>query len=701
MTGLAVSSEAMRARSTVRAVVRIAWTLEAVAITMAALTVVMVALTDHGRANAAMPLVVLAFATIGLIIAAGHPHNPIGWIYCFFGLVGGVSLLAEAYAEYGIVHNPDPLPGTIVMGWLAWWTPPLYTVPMFTFGFLLFPDGHLPSRRWRPMAWVAAGATAVLTLCFAIAPIPFDRVLPSVMNPFGASFVRLGLIQPIVNLAFFLSLACVIASGVAMVMRLRRSTGELRQQLKWMTYAACLLAFTFVLGGLLSYFADIDIGGLVALAFVALPIAACVSIFRYRLYDIDLVISKTVVYGALAVFITAGYVAVVVGVGTAIGTQGEPSLVLSILGAAILAAVFQPVRERVERLAQRLVYGERATPYEVLSRFTGRMAATHPSEELLPRMARVLVDGTGAARAEVWLRFGDRLCWVAGWPVGGEGQEPSAANEAWRPNTRIRTRTEVVRHHGEVLGALAVHTRPGHPLGPHEERLLADLAGQAGLVLRNVRLIEDLRASRERLIKARDAERRRLERDIHERVERRLAAVATALDTPRTDVETDDERRVLAELRGETAGALSELRDLARGVYPPLLASEGLVAALHVQCRAAPQPITVEAEGIDRYAQDIEAAVYFSCLEAMQNVAKHAQAERIVVIVSAPPGRLQFSVDDDGVGFDPAATTRGSGLQNMVDRAEALGGHVRVESTIGLGTIITGWLPVQTTEPTP
>jgi len=250
------------------------------------------------------------------------------------------------------------------------------------------------------------------------------------------------------------------------------------------------------------------------------------------------------------------------------------------------------------------------------------------------------------------------------------------------------------------LGALTVQTRPGNPLSPPEERLLADLAGQAGLVLRNVRLIEDLRASRERLVTAQDAERRLLERDIRERVERRLEVVAATLTTVPMVIEPD-EGRVMTDLRAETAGALTELRDLARGVYPPLLAVEGLVAALAAHTRAAPLPVTIDADGVGRHAQDVEAAAYFCCLEALQNVAKHARARRVVVTLSERAGRLQFDVDDDGVGFDPAATTRGSGLQNMVDRADALSGNVQVNSTPGQGTLVAGWLPAPTLVPAP
>jgi signal transduction histidine kinase len=248
---------------------------------------------------------------------------------------------------------------------------------------------------------------------------------------------------------------------------------------------------------------------------------------------------------------------------------------------------------------------------------------------------------------------------------------------------------------------LAVHTRPGSRLTAAGARLLTDLAGQAGLILRNVKLIEELRTSRERLVTARDAERRRLEHDIRVRVERRLASVAAALDDQRTGAQTAEERWVVAELQKECASARSQLQDLARGVYPPLLADQGLVAALHAHTRTLALRVNIVAGGLGQLAQDVEAAAYFCCLEALQNVVKYARAQRVVLTLSQSVDRLQFGVDDDGVGFDVASTRRGAGLQNMADRAEALGGFVEVRSSPGIGTRVSGWLPSSPVERAP
>jgi signal transduction histidine kinase len=214
-------------------------------------------------------------------------------------------------------------------------------------------------------------------------------------------------------------------------------------------------------------------------------------------------------------------------------------------------------------------------------------------------------------------------------------------------------------------------------------------------VLRNVRLIEELRASRQRLVAAQDQERRRIERNIHDGAQQQLVALAVKLRLADALVGKDERKAhaMLADLQAETSDALENLRDLARGIYPPLLADKGLVAALEGQARKSTIPVTVDGDGIGRYPQDVEAAVYFCALEALQNVAKYAGAGRVVVRLAAPDGALRFEVEDDGRGFDPAAAS-GSGLTNMRDRVDALGGTLDVRSRPGTGTTVAGSIPV-------
>jgi signal transduction histidine kinase len=437
-------------------------------------------------------------------------------------------------------------------------------------------------------------------------------------------------------------------------------------------------------------------------------VGAGVGILKYRLYDIDLVISRTLVYGALAAFITTVYVAIVVGIGQLIGSGGQPNLVLSIIATAVVAVAFQPVRERLQKVANRLVYGKRATPYEVLSQFSERVAESYAADDVLPRMARVLAEGTGAAHADVWLRSGSVLRQAASWPDRSEPAEPSRIVGDSLPQMFGADRAVEVRHQGELLGALTVSKRKGESLTPVEEKLLDDLASQAGLVLKNVGLtaellqrLEDLRASRQRLVAAQDEERRRLERNLHDGAQQNLVALKVKLGLAEAFAEKDPAKakELVGQLKGDADEALETLRDLARGIYPPLLADKGLGPALESQARKATLPVEVEADGLDRYAQDIEAAVYFCCLEALQNVQKYARAGRATVHLRERDSQLTFEVEDDGNGFDLATTPRGSGLTNMADRLDALAGKVQVESSVGAGTRLRGSIPVQALVP--
>jgi signal transduction histidine kinase len=265
-----------------------------------------------------------------------------------------------------------------------------------------------------------------------------------------------------------------------------------------------------------------------------------------------------------------------------------------------------------------------------------------------------------------------------------------------------------VRHQGELLGALTVTKRQGESLTPIEQKLLDDLAHQAGLVLKNVGLtaellarLEELRASRQRLVATQDEERRRLERNVHDGAQQNLVAIKVKLGLAEMLLakEPANSKELIGQLKGDTDEALDTLRDLARGIYPPLLADKGLAAALEAQARKATLAVTVEAEGIGRYSQEIEAAVYFCVLEALQNVQKYAGASRATVRLRDEDDTLHFDVEDDGSGFDAATTPRGSGLTNMADRLDALGGTVGVRSTPSQGTTVSGILAIGTVVP--
>jgi signal transduction histidine kinase len=362
--------------------------------------------------------------------------------------------------------------------------------------------------------------------------------------------------------------------------------------------------------------------------------------------------------------------------------------------AAIVALAFQPVRRRAQRLANRVVYGERATPYEVLTNLGARLAGEYAPEDVLDRIASAVAGGTGADRVVVWLSAGAELRTAAVWPYGADATAiapPVAEGES--PEDGMRSFP--VRHQGELLGAIGVH-KPASDPPTAADVIVSDLAAQAGLVLRNVRLIEDLRASRRRLVTAQDEERRRLERNIHDGAQQQLVALTVKARLAEQMVGRDPAkaREIVAQIGAESTDALETLRDLARGIYPPLLADKGLVAALEAQARKAAVPVAVEADGVGRLDRDVEAGVYFCLLEALNNVAKYADASHVDVRLRRRDGQVVFEVRDDGIGFDASSASYGTGLQGMTDRLTALGGTFMIRSSPGHGTTVSGSVPL-------
>jgi signal transduction histidine kinase len=423
---------------------------------------------------------------------------------------------------------------------------------------------------------------------------------------------------------------------------------------------------------------------------VGVPAACGIAILRYRLWDLDVVIRKAVVVTVVTVVITLVYVAIVGGVGALVGSQLDTAL--GFVAAAILAVAFQPIREGARRIADRVVYGNRATPYEVLADFSDRVADAYTADDVLPRMAQVLGEGTGASGATVWVDVAGELRPAASWPADRQLSPVRFAGDTLPP---LGEHAFEVRHRGDLLGALSLSMPANDPLDATKERLARDLAAQAGLVLRNVRLIEELRASRQRLVSAQDEERRKLERNLHDGAQQQLVALQVQLRLVEAQVGKDPERE-LALVQGvqEAAGAaLQELRDLARGIYPPLLADQGLVAALRAQAQRSPVPVSIDGDGVGRYEREVEAAVYFCTLEALNNVAKYAQATTVTVELR-DDGTLRFLVRDDGRGFDPRTAERGTGVQGMIDRVDAIGGTLTVSSEPGHGTSVEGAVPI-------
>jgi class 3 adenylate cyclase len=447
---------------------------------------------------AAFMAFVLAFSTVGMLIAARQPGNPIGWLLLACAVGYAVAGLAASYSGYGQLARPRVLPGVTLAAWATSWMFLAGAGPAATFLLLLFPTGRLPSRRWRVVAWLAAAGMALILVTIALAPGPIggDRQAPA--NPVGLAGGKqaLGVAATIGGVAFSLAILGSIAS---LIVRFRRARRVERQQLKWLSYAAVLVGIAMPIGPLLmliwgSTALTNNLENAIATGTLAcVPVAVGIAILRYRLYDIDYLISRTLSYALLTAAITTVYLAVVVGIGTVIGSRGKPNLPLTIVATALIAVAIQPARERSRQLANRLVYGRRATPYEVLSEFSQAMAGASTDDSLL-RMARLVVEATGAVKATVWLRLGDVLQPQASWPQAGPLPEPitlegRAVQEALVV-PEARGRAFPVAYEDELLGALTVTVSPSEPLTVGGERLIADLATRTGLGLRFERLKE-------------------------------------------------------------------------------------------------------------------------------------------------------------------------------------------------------------------
>jgi len=653
----------------------------------------------------------VVYAMIGALIVR-RARNTVGWALLGVGVGLAVLSFTSAYAVVGIASHPATLPAPSLVGALA---EPDFAGTSTTLAFMLFvfPTGALPSRRWRPVVTLGLTAAGLTVLGFLFVPAKENLPAPGGISLTYANPVRVQAMGPalaavLAGAAWVVALVTA-AAFLSLVIRYRTGGSEQRQQIKWLGLAAAS-ELLLLLAGFLALIAcscassPIASSLLLMAAFVVLigvPAALAIAILKYQLYEIDVIITRAVVYGVLAAGVTVMYVGVVVGVGTLVGERGSPAL--TIAAAVAIALLFQPLRRRAQRFANRLVYGERATPYQVLSDFAERMAGTFNLEDVLQRMAAILAAGTGATRVNVWLRIGAQLRSAATWPAEAAPLQPVAlADDGAVPSFPPTERIVAVRHGAELLGALAIQKPPSEPLTPTEETLLEDLAAQAGLVLRNVRLtadlqasLEDLRASRRRLVGAQDQERRKIERNLHDGAQQQLVALSVQVGLlERLAQDPDRVKEMAGRLRGAVQDALDDLRDLARGIYPPLLADKGLAAALEAQARRAAVATTVHADGVGRYPPEVEAAVYFCALEALQNVAKYAEASSASVRLTQRDGDLMFEIEDDGRGFDATLTRRGTGLQGMADRLDAIGGTLTVRSTPGEGTLVTGSIGV-------
>ena len=505
------------------------------------------------------------------------------------------------------------------------------------------------------------------------------------------------------------------------------------QWLAWgVTVALAIAAVSAILNAIVDWpepILAISVGATVLVP-LSLAIGASESAVR-----IDRLLVHTIVLAGLIGLVGASYLLVVLGLGRT-PTGGERSVIgLSMLAAALAALLWVPARERLTEFATRRVYGERHAPDEVLRTFGSRLTRALPLDELLLQLAESLKKTMSLDTAEVWTRNpAGRLERTVSVPDHGPAtldlgseEEPVVARagvsgpawvRVWMPSILSGGGDEILRvapvtNSGELLGLLVVRRLEGAtPFEERDDEALTDLARQVGLALHNAKLdsalqesleevqrqADELRASRARIVEAGDAERRSIERDLHDGAEQHLVALAVNVRLARQLAEKDpaQAQAMLDQIGGDLQEAVQELRNLAHGIYPPLLADRGLPDALSAAVGRAALPTDVVAEGVGRYDQAIEAAVYFCCLEALQNAGKHAgEGVHATITVREEAGALLFEVADTGAGFElGSGAGRGAGFVNMADRVGAIGGTLSVDSAPGEGTKIGGRIPL-------
>jgi signal transduction histidine kinase len=656
-----------------------AWGLAAAALGLAAFAVVLNAYAGpHGDPwwrHLAGVTVVLGEASIGLLIALRRGH-PIGWL-----LLGGAVLLAsfgvaQSYAQYALLEDPGALPGpewAVLWDQSAW--PLLFGVIVAI--ALVFPDGRLPSPRWRKVAIGSAAAFALLVLTFALEPEPFeapyehvDRPLPELPEALAVLFVP----------GFLGAIASLVAAVRAVRLRFRSAVGVERLQLKWLAYSLLLVPATLLvcLGGAL-------VGGVEgedafqALFFLmlgAIPTSVGLAVLRYRLYEIDLLINRTLVYGVLTSLLAAAYAAMTLVLGTALGSGSA----WTTAGATLtVAAAFRPLRARVQDLVDRRFSRARYHALRRIGAFLEALRAGRAApEEIEPLLREILSDPT------LDLRFylPDSQIYV-----DARGRE----SEDRRDDRRQRT---LVERAGQPLGVV-LHA----PVGPERPGLLATAVEAAGLALEIARLrvelrrqLEEVEASRARIVSAGYEERRRIERDLHDGAQQRLVSIGLQLRHVQHELGpvTNGAGEALDDVVAELGRAIGDLRKLAGGVRPAAL-DRGLASALRELAARAPVPVELNTPG-ERFPDELEAAAYFVASEGLTNAIKHSHASKVALTAQRWDGTLLIEVADNGVGGADSAGA-GSGLRGLSDRVAAHGGTLDIKSDPGAGTTLRAELP--------
>jgi hypothetical protein len=650
---------------------RIAWVLAGVTLVLVVADTLVTAayrplLSEAAIANHGFPFVLLAVlgsAVLGAVILSTYEKHAVGLLLNLIGVTGAFSLLGESYNIW-VFHEGGPGPHSVagVAGWLSSMFGGQLAIGGLAVMFLLAPDGHFLTRRWRWVAVaIAIGEVMSVAALASMDPVGFDLEA----NDVGAVRDRL------FTVGFALVVAGLVASVVAMGLRLRRSRGEARQQLRLIALAVVLLVVGIVSltvvqsvnGGRQTWAASLPL----FVAYFLLPVLFGVATLRYRLYDVEVVVNRTVVLALGVGFAGVGYTTLVVLIGRAVDTR-TGGLWLSLLATAVVAVAFQPLRRGVVMLANRIAYGSRAQPYEALSDFSRHLAETPSPATLLPAVAEAAGRAVAARRAVVAL----------------QGSGGDAASEAtWggqRCDDTTTSRVVPVRSGGVTLGTIQVDLARGRPLRPSDERLLSALADQAAVAIRNTametqladhvaeldRATRELAKSRSRIIDADSVVRRDLEAAISRDVLPRLVALPGQLRSARVAVAEGASANGLDLLVASTNSALESLRDLTRGVFPTQLTRGGLEPSLRALLgRVDPAPTLQvdESAARRRFPTRVETAVYFCCVEALRLC-----PDAVGLSIEGPELVLRI-----GGLTQPAAD-----VQAVVDRVEAVDGSLSV-----------------------
>lgn len=639
------------------------------------------------------PLITLSFSTVGALIVSRLPRNPIGWMIAALGFLSALDLLALGYRLYNDAVIPfGSLPGTGLATWLDDW---LWLVPLtipYTFLVLLFPDGRLLSPRWRPVAW-ACGVGAVAL---------FTGSIPPLMDALGirsgdGSSTLVDVTRAVASAGGILVFAGAIGSLTSLIVRFRRSRGVLRDQLKWLVYAISLSLFTMVLGNAAAVILpghdplQLSINS-ISLAILMIIVGIGIAIVRDHLYDIDLIINRTLVYSVLTALIIGFYIIAVGSLGSLFQARG--ALGISLLATGVVAVGFQPVRDLLQRGINRLMYGERDDPFAVVSRLGERLEGAFAPDAMLGTLVNTIAQSL-------------KLPYVA---IGlGSPADSRIAASVGQPMTDPEQ--FLLTSQREVVGQLLVGPRAvGEKFNPAERALLANIARQAGAAVHAVQLTVDLQRSRAQLVTAREEERRRLRRDLHDGLGPTLAAIHLQAGAVRRLIRSEPEtaETMVDELKGELKALVEDIRRLAYDLRPPALDELGLVGAVQSlsarmrqsdqvggskQQSISEQDINIQATGdFQSLPAAVEVAAYHIVQEALLNSVRHAHASHYSVRLDRAEA-LTLEIIDNGEGLPPQFHA-GVGMLSMRERAAELGGWCAVESPPTGGTIVRAYLPV-------